>query len=63
MIKFDNGRVIEEVQGGKGDSCISLTEALENMLSSPDVELQSEWTEEYYESDDSSLTIYNMDTV
>lgn len=61
LIKYNNGRVIEEVQGVKGESCVSLTEALENMLSSPDVELQSEWTEEYYESPDSGLTIYNME--
>ena len=63
LIKFNSGRVIEEVQGVKGDGCVSLTEALENMLSSPDVELQSEWTEEYYESPDSGLTIYNMEQV
>jgi hypothetical protein len=61
LIKFDNGRVIEEVQGVKGKSCTSLTEALENMLSSPDVELNSEWTEEYYESPEDGLTIYNME--
>ena len=31
LIKFNNGRVIEKVQGVKGDSCVSLTEALEYM--------------------------------
>ena len=61
LIKFENGRVIEEVKGVRGQSCVSLTESLENMLSSSDVELQSEWTEEYYESSDNELTIYNMD--
>ena len=63
LIKFNNGRVIEEVQGVKGKSCVSLTEALENMLSSPDVELQSEWTEEYYDEPDNGLTIYNMEEI
>lgn len=61
LVKFDNGRVIEEVQGVKGASCTSLTEALENMLSSPDVELNSEWTEEYYDDSEDGLTVYNME--
>ena len=60
LIKFDNGRVIEEVHGVKGESCVSLTEALENMLSSADVELNSEWTEEYYEGFEEGLAIYNL---
>lgn len=33
-IKFEEGQVIEEVQGVKGESCVSLTETLENK--SPD---------------------------
>lgn len=62
FIKFSNGRVIEEVQGVKGDKCVSLTEALENMLSSADVELQSEWTDEYYEDDsECTLKVYNLE--
>ena len=60
LIKFNNGRVIEEVHGVKGESCVSLTEALENMLSSADVELNSEWTEEYYEDPDNELALYNL---
>lgn len=45
----------------KGQSCQSITEALENMLSSADVELNTEWTEEYYEPDDDSmLKIYDL---
>lgn len=60
LIKMDNGRVMEEVHGVKGESCVSLTEALENMLSSADVELNSEWTEEYYEDPEDGLTIYNL---
>ena len=63
LIKCDNGRVIEKVQGVKGESCISLTEALENMLSSPNIELQSEWTEEYYESPNNGLKIYNLESI
>ena len=61
LIKFDNGRVIEEVHGVKGKNCVSLTEAIENMMSSPEVELESEWTSEYYEEPDNGLTIYNME--
>lgn len=60
LIKFDSGRVIEEVHGVKGETCVSLTEALENMLSSPDIELQSEWTEEYYQDPDNGLKIYDL---
>ena len=52
LIKFDNGRVIEEVKGVKGKSCVSLTEALENMLSSDEVDLDTEWTSEYYDDPD-----------
>lgn len=62
LVKLQNGRVIESVRGVKGQSCQSLTEALENMLSSADVELNTEWTEEYYEdSQDESLKIYCID--
>lgn len=62
FIKFSNGRVIESVKGVKGEKCVSLTEALENMLSSADVELQSEWTDEYYEDDsDYALKVYNLE--
>ena len=61
FIKFENGRVVEEVHGVKGENCASLTEALENMLSSEDVDLNTEWTEEYYEDPDNGLNIYNME--
>lgn len=61
LVKLQNGRVIESVSGVKGQSCQSITEALENMLSSADVELNTEWTEEYYEPDnDSMLKIYDL---
>ena len=63
LIKFDNGRVIEEVQGVKGQSCASVTEALENMLSSDEVDLETEWTGEYYDEPDNGLTIYNMEKI
>ena len=62
LVKLQNGRVIESVSGVKGQSCQSITEALENMLSSADVELNTEWTEEYYEPDDGSmLKIYDLE--
>ena len=61
LVKLQNGRVIESVSGVKGQSFQSITEALENMLSSADVELNTEWTEEYYEPDDDSmLKIYDL---
>lgn len=60
-VKLENGRVSEMVQGVKGQNCVSLTEALENLLSSPDVELNTEWTNEYYDSPDGKLEIYNLD--
>ena len=50
LVKLQNGR-----------SCQSITEVLENMLSSTDVELNTEWTEEYYAPDDGSmLKIYDL---
>ena len=60
LVKLQNGRVNERVRGVKGQSCQSITEALENMLSSADVELNTEWTEEYYEADDETFKIYNI---
>lgn len=60
LIKLQNGRVIEKVSGVKGQSCQSITEALENMLSSADIELNTEWTEEYYEAADETFKIYNI---
>ena len=63
LIKFDNGRVIEEVKGVKGEGCVSLTEALENMLSSPDVELTTKWTDEYYETEDETIKLYDLQEV
>lgn len=60
-IRWNNDKLTESVQGWKGKSCIKLTEALENMLSSPNVELQSEWTEEYYTEPENEIEIYNME--
>ena len=60
FVKLQNGRVIESVRGVKGQSCQSITAALENMLSSADVELNTEWTEEYYENSDDGLKIYDL---
>ncbi len=62
LVKLQNGRVNERVRGVKGQSCQSITEALENMLSSADVELNTEWTEEYYEADDETFKIYNINS-
>lgn len=61
LIKFENGRVVEEVQGVKGKNCKSITEALENMLSTEDATLNTEWTSEYYEDSGDGLSIYNLE--
>ena len=57
-----NGKktVEEKVVGVKGSSCVSLTEAIENMLSSAEVELNSEWTKEYYQEETDNLEIYEL---
>lgn len=60
MIKFENGRVVEEVQGVKGKECASITEALEKMLSSENADLNKEWTSEYYEDSGDGLLIYSL---
>lgn len=62
FIKLDNEKIIEEVRGVKGNSCVSLTETLENMLSSPNIELLSTWTEEYNQNSDDGLSIYKLQT-
>lgn len=61
LIKFENGRVIEEVQGVKGKNCKSVTKALENVLSTEDTTLNTEWTSEYYEDSGDRLSIYNLE--
>ena len=62
-IKYDNdsGNIIEDVKGVKGKSCVNLTEELENMLSSADVELQTEWTHEYSETSYDEFSIYELE--
>lgn len=46
-ITFDNNQIIEDVHGVKGDFCTKLTEDIEDLLSSPVAELQTEWKVEY----------------
>lgn len=46
-VVFDNGQLIEDVHGVKGDFCTKLTEDLEEILSSPTAELNTAWKEEY----------------
>lgn len=60
-VKMNGKKTIEEqVLGVKGTSCVSLTSAIENLLSSDEVELNSEWTEEYYEEETDGLKIYEL---
>lgn len=46
-VVFDNGQLVEDVHGVKGDFCTKLTEDLEEILSSPTAELNTAWKEEY----------------
>lgn len=46
-VVFENGQIIEDVRGVKGDFCTHLTEDLEDILSSQDCELQTQWKETY----------------
>lgn len=60
-VKLNGKKTVEEaVVGVKGPSCVSLTEAIENMLSSAEVELNSEWTKEYYQEETDNLEIYEL---
>lgn len=46
-VVFDNGKIIEDVKGIKGDFCTKLTEDIENILSHPESELRTEWKQEH----------------
>ena len=59
-IEFSDGKITEEVKGIKGKSCVTITETLEDLLSSADVELNSEWTNEYYEKSEDELLVYEL---
>ena len=43
----DNGQIVENVEGVKGDFCTRLTEDIEEILSHPTTELQTEFKTEY----------------
>ena len=62
LVNFDGNAVEEKVVGVKGKSCQSLTETLENLLSSPEVELHTYWTEEYHQNDDNE-SVYNLNSI
>jgi len=47
VVSFEEGKIIEEVIGVKGDFCTKLTEDIENILSHPSAELVTEWKQEY----------------
>lgn len=46
-VVFEDGHIIEDVSGVKGDFCTHLTEDLEDILSSQDCELNTQWKETY----------------
>ena len=60
LVNFDGKNIEEQVLGIKGGSCSSLTRVLEDMLSSPEVDLHTRWTEEYYQTEDDDLKVYNL---
>lgn len=60
-IKYNQGSITEEVNGVKGKSCISLTKVLEEMLSSSDTEIKTDWTNEYYESSPDGIAVYELE--
>ncbi|MBE6450109.1 MAG: DUF2997 domain-containing protein [Alphaproteobacteria bacterium] len=61
FVKLNKNKIEEQVSGVKGKSCSSLTGALEDMLSSSDVDLNTRWTEEYYQTEDDELKVYNLE--
>lgn len=46
-ILMNYNRIIEEVEGVKGEFCTKLTEDIENILGHPEGELETEWKPEY----------------
>lgn len=60
LVNFDGKNIEEQVSGIKGGSCSSLTRVLEDMLSSPEVDLHTRWTEEYYQTEEDDLKVYNL---
>ena len=42
----ENDIIVEEMSGVKGDFCTILTEVIEDILSRPTVELETEWKAE-----------------
>lgn len=48
-VRFSDGKVTEEVTGVKGGFCTALTEDFENLISHPEIDIQTRWTHEYYE--------------
>lgn len=57
----ENGSIIEEVSGVKGDICTKLTEDIEDVLSQPTSELRTEWkTEVEMQVEDTTLQILSL---
>lgn len=48
-VRFVDGKISEEVKGVKGSFCTALTEDFENLISHPEVDINTTWTQEYRE--------------
>ena len=60
-VVFDNGQLVEEVDGIKGDFCTKLTEDIENILSHPEAELRTEWKQEYeLQTEDRNIQVLEL---
>lgn len=57
----ENGQIVEEVSGVKGDFCTKLTEDIEDILSQPTAELKTEWKQEVeMQVEDKVLQVLSM---
>ncbi len=57
----ENDQIVEDVKGVKGDFCTTLTEDIEDVLSQPTSELQTEWKQEIeMQVDDEVLQVLSL---
>jgi hypothetical protein len=61
VVSFEKGKIEEEVRGIRGNFCTKLTEDIENILSHPSAELQTEWKAEYQmQIEDTNIQVLNL---
>jgi hypothetical protein len=62
IVSFDGNSIQEEVSGVKGDFCLSLTEELENLLSHPNVDIETTYKECFQvQVEDKSLQVLKLE--